>query len=310
MIWSISASRSFRRCQRQWYYKNVLANAKAKDALRHHAYLLSKLQSISAWRGQIVDAVISNMVVPAIKAGRRVTVAEAKKRAHQMFDDQLVVARRHPLHEPSFSPAKNGSAIVLHCMEYGGIIPENEILTAREEIGLALDYFFGMTDLIALLHSAQQVITQRAISFSHSGATIRAVPDVIAFYSNHAPLIIDWKVHAFGVHEAWLQLAVYAQALTNCKPHIDFPSSLARWTPTDINLVEAQLLTKIIRRYSLSDEELARSEAYIADSVTRILLAMGDGNRTTLKASDFPVTWSPSVCERCAFRAICWEEDA
>lgn len=54
---------------------------------------------------------------------------------------------------------------------------------------------------------------------------------------------------------------------------------------------------------------LARSEAYIADSVTRILLAMGDGNRTTLKASDFPVTWSPSVCERCAFRVICWEED-
>ena len=71
MFWSISESRTFKRCQRQWYYKNLLASPTAKDPLRHTAYLLGKLQSISAWRGNLVDAVISETVLPAVRAGRR-----------------------------------------------------------------------------------------------------------------------------------------------------------------------------------------------------------------------------------------------
>jgi hypothetical protein len=51
VIWSISDSKTFRRCQRQWFYKSIAGNAKAADPVRHRLYLLSKLQSISAWRG-------------------------------------------------------------------------------------------------------------------------------------------------------------------------------------------------------------------------------------------------------------------
>lgn len=310
MIWSISGSKSFRHCPRQWYYKNVLANAKAKDASRHHAYLLSKLQSISAWRGQVVDTIISNQVIPAVKARRRITAGEAKKCALKLFDDQLSFARRHPLREPNFSPTKNGSAcVLLHCMEYSGDIPEEDIKRARQEIEAALDNFFELADLFALLSSAQQLIAQRAICFSHSEVTVRAVPDVLAFYGDKAPLIVDWKVHVFGVREAWLQLAVYAQALTRCKPHVDFPQSLARWAATDVRLVEAQLLTKTIRQYSLSDDELSRSEAYIAETTTQIVLAMAGRDRADLKASDFSVASSPDACQRCAFRGICWKEE-
>jgi hypothetical protein len=58
VIWSVSESKLFRRCQRQWYFKHCVANAQAKkDPLRRRAYLFSKLQSISGWRGQLVDTV-------------------------------------------------------------------------------------------------------------------------------------------------------------------------------------------------------------------------------------------------------------
>lgn len=309
MIWSISESRTFKRCQRQWYYKNVLANAKAKDSLRHHAYLLSKLRSISAWRGNIVDSVITDRVIPAIKARRKYTVQEAKTSALQLFDSQLAIARQHPLRDPSVSPSKNGAGfVVFHSMEYGGQISEEDVLRARREVETAIENLFSMHSLLSVISSSKQLIAQRPLCFPHSGATVRAVPDLIALYTDQPPIIIDWKVHVFGVREAWLQLAVYALALTRCKPHVDFPQSLARWTASDIRLMEAQLLTKKLRQYSLTEEELDRSEAYIADSVTQILLTIGEQDRTQLKGEDFRVTSSPDNCGRCAFRGICWEE--
>lgn len=87
MRWSYSASRSFRQCQRQWFFKNVVASARAKDPFRKRAYLLSKLQSVSAWRGRIVDDVISNLIIPQLNRGNLVSLREAKNRARDLFDD-------------------------------------------------------------------------------------------------------------------------------------------------------------------------------------------------------------------------------
>lgn len=257
-----------------------------------------------------MDSIISGQIVPAIRSGRRYTLGEAKKAALKSFDSQLEVARKHPLHDRAFSPGNNSSKIVvLHCMEYTGEIPENEVARARKEIAEAFDNLVKMRDLFAQLSSAKQLIPQRSLIFSHSGATIRAVPDLIAFYKDEPPLIVDWKVHVFGVREAWLQLAVYSQALLKCKPHVDFPKDLSRWVPTDVRLIEAQLLTKAVRQYSLSSEELDRSEAYMAESVTQILLAIANRDKAILTASDFPVTSSPDACQCCAFRRICWQEE-
>src|SRR5687768_13677802 len=120
MVWSISESRTFRRCQRQWFFKNLLGNAIAKDPLRHEAYLLGKLQTVSAWRGNIVDSVVSQLVVPAIRFSRTVTLDEAVGRARELYDTQLAFARRHPLRDPGLSPSKlEGEFAVFHAVEYG-----------------------------------------------------------------------------------------------------------------------------------------------------------------------------------------------
>jgi hypothetical protein len=68
MVWSISSDKTFRRCQRQWFYGQVFGNANArKEPLRYEAYLLSKLQSLSAIRGQAVDDALSERLVPALQ---------------------------------------------------------------------------------------------------------------------------------------------------------------------------------------------------------------------------------------------------
>ena len=63
--WSYSDSRLFKKCQRSWYFHSR-ANAKANDE-RRELFLLGKLQSVSAWRGAIVDTIISETLVPQWK---------------------------------------------------------------------------------------------------------------------------------------------------------------------------------------------------------------------------------------------------
>lgn len=306
-MWSFSAAKTFKKCQRQWYYKNCLANWKAKDTHRHKAYLLSKLQSISSWRGNIVDSVISEVIVPILKARQNPSLIAAQRKAKELFERQLEFARKHPLHQPGLLPSKAGSDFaVFHCMEYGGEIPQVEIETARAEIDQALANLFAMSEVWSELRAARYLISQRSLSFSHTGETVRAVPDLIAFYTNKPPLIIDWKVHFFGVYRAWMQLGVYALALVRGKPHKDFPA-LQRWEASDLRLWEVQLLTKHIRRYELNEMRVAEIDTFIAESISEMQLITGDAKKSSLNPIEFLTASSPETCQCCNYQSMCWE---
>lgn len=309
VIWSISESKTFRRCQRQWFFKNIIANGVTKDQARRRIYLLSKLQSLSSWRGQIVDTVISDLIMPAVASKRRITLKQAKSKSSSIFKQQLACARKHPIWSEGFTPSKLGDDFAaFHCMEYQGYIDENELEQAAKEIDLALTNLFAMDAIKQILKSATALIAQRPLIFSHSGVSVRAVPDLIAFFDNRPPMIVDWKVHVFGIQEAWLQLAVYALALTNCKRHKDFPLALGGVKPTDIELAEVQLLKNRVRQYSLSTDEIEAAEAYIAESCTEMLMAVDGRPHHQLSPDDFSVTNYPNACVSCAFRKCCWED--
>jgi hypothetical protein len=194
-------------------------------------------------------------------------------------------------------------------MEYGGQVPEGEIKRARDEVDQALNNLFCMTDFKDLLKNATALIAQRPLVFTHSGVSVRAVPDLIVFSASSPPVIVDWKVHFFGIEESWLQLATYALALTRCRPHRDFPD-LRQWNPTDIQLAEVQLLKNNLRRYSLTSEELDRAEAYIAETATEISLTVGGRTATQLTELDFNVARYEAACQACNFRGVCWEGNA
>jgi len=309
LIWSISDSKTFRRCQRQWYYKAIAGNARASDPVRRKLYLLSKLQSISAWRGQIVDNVISEILIPAIASKRRVTLEQLKSAARQRFERQLACARKHPLLNPGFSSTALGAGFAaFHCMQYGKGIDDAELKKAAEEIELALTNLFCMDPVRELLKSAVRLVPQRPLFFEHSGVSVRAVPDVIAFFNGRAPVIVDWKVHFFGIEEAWRQLAVYAMALTRCKPHKDFPAELQNYGVGDVELMEVQLLTNQVRRFTLDQDDIEAAESYIAESSTEMMLAVAGRKATELSAQEFSVAWFRASCQACAFKCVCWGE--
>ncbi len=309
MRWSYSASRSFRKCQRQWFFKNIAASPKAKDSFRKRAYLLGKLQSISAWRGRIVDTVISNTLIPNLNRDLRITLKDAKTRARALFDRQLVYAKRHPINDLSLQVSKEGDDFaVFHAMEYKGELPENEIEQAWCEIETALVNLFTSDAIKCIFASSDYIVTQRALQFTlMDDVTVLAYPDAIAFRDDAPPAIIDWKVHAFGTNDAWLQLAIYAIALSRCKPHKDFPSGF-EMQPQESALYEVQLLTNVVRKHSLEKEQIIEAEEYMLSSAYEIACLTEGSKYTDLCVSDFRSAVHAETCQRCAFRGICWEE--
>lgn len=312
MIWSFSNSQVFKKCQRQWYFKSHVANANAKKIpLQREAYLLSKLQSIAAWRGSVVDHVISRRIVPALGNGWDINFPRVLDYARAVFQAQLKFARQHRLREPGMSAAKAGDDFAaFHAVEYGLEVTNEEIARAWDDVEKAITNLVRMRELFALLNTSSKLVAQRALTFPYFGVTVRAVPDLIAFFETSAPLIVDWKVHTFGAKDYRLQLATYAVALARCGAHKDFPESSSPYAPTDIRLLEVQLLTNQQREYVLSDIDVEEIDCYIAETATAMILADGENGKGPPRPFDYPVTLYPEACQKCPFRAPCWEDQS
>jgi hypothetical protein len=95
MVWSVSTAKIFDRCQRQWFFKQHFANARSKDEARRKAYLLGKLQSVSSWRGSVVDQVLSFEVIAAL--GRDETVSEAESCEFRLCEKLGITLRWHDM---------------------------------------------------------------------------------------------------------------------------------------------------------------------------------------------------------------------
>ncbi len=309
MKWSFSHGKTFRKCQLQWYLASQFACATAKkNPLQREAYLLSKLQSVFAWRGNLVDEIISNHIVTALNQKRTPSLHQVLVLARQLFDEQLAFAQARRWREEGMTAKKaDGAYAALRGVEYELDLSE-ELELAWRDVEQALRNLFEMKDLLAELQTAFRLIPQRNLSFDHFGVTVKARPDLLAFFRDKPPLIVDWKVHSFGQHDYRLQLAVYALTLKRSKAHndFDFPSHLSPYSVTDIRLLEAQLLTRQQREYQLTDSDIEEVENHISASSSQMLLAIGDEDDEEI-FRELSMSSRPEVCAGCNFRKLCWE---
>jgi len=104
MKWSFSAAKTFAICPRRWFYANVCANARAKDRIRKQAYHLKQLQTLSAWRGSLVDTVISVAIVPKLNNKTIPSESDVLSYASSLATKQMEFgkARRHKASEVSY----------------------------------------------------------------------------------------------------------------------------------------------------------------------------------------------------------------
>ncbi len=299
MIWSFSNHGLFRKCQRQWYFKNILANARAKAPERQEAYRLSKLCGIYAWRGKIVDAVISDVIIPAVKMGRPIKLKEAKAQAEQIFTQQRnagISGNRIPKSFGGFFE-----------VEYGLPLTDQMFNDTWAVIDQSIAGLFKNDEVRKLLKSASYLLPQRALMYKCMNVTVRAVPDLIAFFPDRPPLIIDWKVQANPTKDHWLQLATYAIALMRANPHRDWPPFPPDLDPCSIELIEVQLLSEQTRHHNVTPEDEMDVQELVAVSSNEMLLVCGDDDAKTMDRAEFSVAYNPRHCEQCPFKKVCWE---
>jgi hypothetical protein len=282
--------------------------AKSRSTLGDEARLLSRLQSIYAWRGQLVDYLLSYRLTPSLNSGRAVTLAQLLTEARTIFDEQVELGLNHAVREqPPSSPRTTYPVAAWREVEYGEPITKETIDCLWHDIDLSIRNLFQMGDLRKVLREATYRISQRPLQFHLDDINVKAIPDLIAFFRDHHAAIIDWKVNAGANRDHRLQLALYGLTFTRCHPHADFAKYLDGPTQPLPSLTEVQLLSGEIRSYELDQTDFDRAEAYIAESATEMSLALGNQRDGEPRPEDFEVTRFPGACERCQFRKICWE---
>ncbi len=313
MIWSYSAQRTFARCQRQWYYSNFAAQPRVKDQVRRRALYYGQLNTISAWRGRLVDTVISSHVVPSLSDPLNeepMSLHAGLRIARRLFDEQRAYAEIHRAATTDVTISKEGDKFaLLFENEFQDPLSEVDFQRAWMEVETSLANFWKSETIWSVLNEATGLISQpRSISFElANGAKGVAFPDLIAFFADKPPTIIDWKVHANAGNNARRQLAVYALALSMCsKAHFDFPPNWQR-PATEIDLIEAQLLLDRLTHYQLDEEDVADVETFIASSSYEMECLAEGKKYAELDISDFRTAHDGTACEACVYQALCME---
>ena len=314
MKWSVSGSRMFFQCPRKWYYEAVFANSRAKDPERKEAFILKQLQSIHAWRGKLVDQVISTFVVPRLNRHETLDLKEILEHANRLFETQLAFATARKYREANIRKSDDESEenyCALFELEYDGPLDQEVLKRARNEVVISLTNLLHSGLIAQIAQDSSYLIAQRTVQFSFADVNVQCTPDLIAFFEKIPPIIVDWKVQAPKHKEHFIQLGAYAYALSRVKPHRDFPT---QWSstiadPTKIGLIEFQLLRNKELRYSLTEEDIVEIEDYIYKTSSRIQhMFNGNGDRSAQDPTQFPQAKSSKVCMWCKFKKICWED--
>lgn len=170
MIWSISGDKQFKACKRQWYYRNIVADGKVKkDPFRREVTILSKLQNIEAFRGRIVDDVISRHLVNTLNRGISPRKDYYINEALNSFTRQLAFAKIQNYRDPSIKISQEPNYAALYEYEFDGGLSLEAERQAREDIETALTNFIENRTLIEYLRSASVLVSQRPLTYRFEG---------------------------------------------------------------------------------------------------------------------------------------------
>jgi len=306
-MWTVSEAKAINRCQRQWFYQYRFRSALAtKVPARREAYVLSTFQTVDQWRGSVVDMAIKEIVVPALNNRQELWPKDLLRQADRLFDSQLAYARANRARDAgmakSHSPTEFAALLVV---EENGDISDEDVQRARTDVHAALLNLAKIPGLRDTLRSARRVVAQNTYHFKYREQSMKVVPDLVVFYHDRPPLIIDWKVHFFGLRDARTQLLIYAMGLARSGKA---GGTMTRsWLETEIATMEVQLLTGVTRTFTLDDAAVVEMEEFIGSSM-RTIARVGEGKEwDQIDVTDLSGPFADDGCANCGFKPLCWK---
>lgn len=300
----------FERCPRQWYFRQVVAHHAAKDPLRQEAYRLTKVDSVWSWRGRLVDDLITERLVPGLAAGQLPSLVTLTAEAKTRYDAQLAFAATRSLQDEDW---RHPDFLALRGTDECPPPEAGSLDKAWQDIEAAIAHLLGMTGLLEQLGRAAHLLPQRPLTyqrplFDGEPLTVRAVPDLIAYFTGAPPLIVDWKVHTYARTAFADQLAGYALALVAAAGQWGLPR-LGRWKAADIQLLEVQLLVSEQRVHTLDAEGFEALRAYQLESGNRMRALLAGRAKSDRNPYTVVTTSDLNTCSGCVFQSLCWAGD-
>src|SRR5690606_8008765 len=91
--WSYSAVNTLRQCNRKYYFSNILATHGRKNPMRRKAYELKKMQTLTMWKGSLVDKFMEKTIIPAIKAKQSLDFELLAQEAVELAQRQFLFSK-------------------------------------------------------------------------------------------------------------------------------------------------------------------------------------------------------------------------
>lgn len=299
MRWSFSASRSFGRCPRQYYYGQIAAYHSPKDPFRREAFLLKQRKPLFLWRGNLVHDAIEHLVVPAWKDRQEPNWEAVIARMRASAKEQLAFSAAGRYRETGMTKSKAGEAycaLVGHGP--GETLLDSDVNAALDTAENALRNLAAMTDLHAEIASRRPLFAELRVPVNYDGVSISARIDLLYFRQYGRPTIVEWKTYEGTVGDSERQGALYAWAL----------QQNPTWRvnrPEDVQILEVQLLKSTIISHSVSADSLDALEDSIYRSLCDIRAVAGDSKYASVDIADFPFTQNANNCTYCSFQPLC-----
>ena len=295
MKWSISSHNTFRRCQRQYFFQNIMASHNARDPLRWEAHILRQLKSLSTWRGSVVHDSLSNFFVPSLQSSGVIDEKELVGKTLQIADQQYAFSmeKRYRSNVPKSKLGLEFCALFEH--EYGKKIESQDLYSTRAEMAQCLKNLYENKDFINLIRYGTWYGNELNLPFKIGEDSISAKLDVVFFTKDNKVKIIDWKIGNSATSDYSSQLMVYALAVAS------------KWkkNPDEIEVYEANLLKGQIVRYPVTDKKLQIMEDFIFKSLSEIKALTMDNGYAIQNFEEFDIARRSTTCAFCKFRKLC-----
>jgi PD-(D/E)XK nuclease superfamily len=297
--WSFSTDKLFRRCQRQFFFRQIAAHASASEDWRREAFILRQVKTLELWRGALIHEGIEHFLIPALRSGGTLPWDEIIARTVQRGRDQLSFSERRRYREPGIVKGRCPDFCALAPHEAGEAVSSEDFETVCVAIRTAFERLSSLTQLWERFGEQHYWEAEVPLCVKRQDVSIKVQIDVLLERSPHQLTIVDWKSYDVGGDtDARLQTALYAWVVWRSKQY-------RVRCPEDIELLECQVQHGTLIEHECSREVFDELEDYIYRSVQRIFSLCQSKKLAETRLEDFAFTDNPNNCEHCTVRPLC-----
>ncbi len=299
MRWSISAHNAFRRCQRQYFFSQIMASHNARDCERHEAFILKQLQGLPLWQGSLVHKGIQKYVVPWLANGSLPDRDDVIRQTLAIADRQIAFSSSCQYRVDGQSKQSAGdSYCALFEHEYGIGIASERLQEVRETVSRCLRNLFDQRDFLDQLTHNSGHHPEWLADFKVAGTRVVVQLDLLCFQGGQMPVIIDWKVGRAESSDYSHQVMTYVLSLLR--------SPICQNAQAEsVSVYEVNLLTNQIKPHIVTESKIMETENFIFQSIEEMKALAGDAKFESQHIEDYELAGSWMTCMYCNFRKLC-----